>query len=280
MEEALSNAGILLHIFSYEGPGSWLFFSPVCKLWKQLYEQLDAVPLQKIYPNPTIRLTAYETVFQSPQRLQLACEHGLRARFASEVLQTSVGASCDVPTLLAAREFDFQATGHFFRSAAATGQLAVLKLLHTGQGVQLPANISTFAAANDRMDVLRWLQEVGYTFNEHTACGAAAGGHKAVLLWLLEQEVPIEKMLLCITAIRYGHMSILSLLQERGLLPAQILLNMLLQFAGAHNHLAVVQWLRQRGAEWPTVLKYVDTPWTGAVLQWARAEGCTAPTEQ
>jgi hypothetical protein len=279
-QEVLSNAGILLLIFSYDGPGSWLFISPVCKLWKQLYEQLDPVRLQKIYPHATIQLTAYGNALQSPSRLQMSCDHGLHAFFTSELLQSSAGAFSDVPTLLAAQELGFQVTDDFFKSSAATGQLAVLNLVHIDQGVPLPANISDIAAAFARMEVLRWLQEVSYAFNESTAAGAAAGGHKAVLLWLVDQEVPIDKKLLRGTAIRYGHMSILSLLHERDLLPPRHHYSSMLQLAGAFGHLDVAQWLRQRGAEWPAILKYGDKPWTGAVLEWARAEGCTSPTEE
>jgi hypothetical protein len=68
-QEALSNAVIMLHILSYEGPGSWLFVPPVSKLWKHCYNPIDPAPLRVSYPQATIRSTAYETVFQSPQRL-------------------------------------------------------------------------------------------------------------------------------------------------------------------------------------------------------------------
>jgi hypothetical protein len=72
MQEALTNAGILQIIFSYEGPGSWLFIPLVCKLWKQCYEQLDPTPLHRSYPQSTIRLTTYGAVFGSPSRLTAA----------------------------------------------------------------------------------------------------------------------------------------------------------------------------------------------------------------
>ena len=102
MEEVLSDAGILQHIFSYE-VGSWLFISPVCKLWKHWYEQLDPAPLQVPYPHADIRLTTYGAVFRSPSRLKLACECGLQAFFASDLLQQKAGLRCDVLTLLAAQ---------------------------------------------------------------------------------------------------------------------------------------------------------------------------------
>jgi hypothetical protein len=179
MEEALSNAGILHIIFTYEGAGRWLFTPPVCKLWKQCYEQLDPTPLHASYPQATIRLTAYGAVFRSPSRLHLACENGLQALFASDLLQRKAGAWCDVPTLLAAQQLGLQVTDSFVRYAAAAGRLDVLQLLHTDQGVPLPADISSYAAAYARMDVLRWLQTIGYAFTAGTAISAAAQGHAA-----------------------------------------------------------------------------------------------------
>jgi hypothetical protein len=52
----------------------------------------------------------------------------------------------------------------------------------------------------------------------------------------------------------------------------------MLRYAGAHNHLRAAQWLRQHGADWPAALNcHVDVEWEDDVLEWARAEGCTAP---
>jgi hypothetical protein len=53
--------------------------------------------------------------------------------------------------------------------------------------------------------------------------------------------------------------------------------------AGAYNKLLAAQWLRQHGAEWPTLLQYQYAfcearIWSDDVIAWARAEGCTAPT--
>jgi hypothetical protein len=120
---------------------------------------------------------------------------------------------------------------------------------------------------------------VGFAFTTRTLIAAAASNNAALLQWLLEQGCPQNKIQLCATTACYGHTSILSLLQQRGLLPEQQHLSTALQLAGAYGRLTAAQWLRQRGAEWPPVLKYEDKPWTGAVLEWARAEGCTAPTE-
>jgi hypothetical protein len=120
MEEALTNAGILQIIFSYEGPGSWLFIPPVCQLWKQCYEKVDPAPLQRSYPEAhvTIRLTAYGAAFRSLSRFHMACEHGLQAYFATQLAQERAGAWCDVPTLLAAQKLGLKVTDSFITGAA------------------------------------------------------------------------------------------------------------------------------------------------------------------
>jgi hypothetical protein len=176
-EEALTNAGILLHILSYEGIGSWLFLSPVCKMWKQCYEQLDPAAMRQVYPDANLKWSTSRGAFQSPSRLRFACEHGLRPLFfsRSDSLQQSAGAWCDVPTLLTAQELGLQMSDECIRLAAANGNLAVLKLLHIDQGVPLPADVDQPAAARGQLNVMLWLRELGYAFNEDTANAAATG---------------------------------------------------------------------------------------------------------
>jgi hypothetical protein len=67
------------------------------------------------------------------------------------------------------------------------------------------------------------------------------------------------------------------------------MLDMMLNAAGAKGHLKAAKWLRQQGAEWPPVLRFVTQyanggedafEWQHNTLEWARAEGCTAPTTE
>eukprot|EP00953_Heterococcus_sp_UTEX-ZZ885_P030851 16258-Heterococcus_DN1.PRE.1 len=217
----------------------------------------------------------YSAVFQSPSRLRMACEHGLRALFAVEQLHDVAGILCDVPTFLAAQ--GLQVTDACIRYAAASGNLALLELLHIEQGVPLPANVGHGAAARAQMNVLQWLLEVGFALGEDTANAASADGQADVLLWLLQHMCPVNVMRLCGTAAYYGNINILDLLQEQDLLPAPQLLSDVLQVAGLHGQLAAAQWVRQRGAEWPPMLQDDGRTWQGEVLAWARAEGCTSP---
>ena len=386
-ERALSDASILQRIMGCAGPGSWIFFSPVSKLWKQCYEQVDAAALQKVYPGATIHMTAYEAAFSSPSCIQLACEHGLQALFSTRMLQCQAGAYAGVCTLLAAQELGLQATDTYMEAAAACGRLPVLQLLHSAQGRQLPPEVSNQAAACAQMHVLSWLAEIGANFDtkvltvaaqcghvhvlqflyEHGCVGdertaaaaafhgklkalrvlrshgcpwaddissyAAAGGsvslmrwlreqgvavnaltmahaasygkrrlckylraegcawddratsaacrdgHIATLQWLLEQGCSHNEQACCVLAAMNGHIFILAYLQSLGWLESADVLIPALYVAGAFHHLAAAQWLRRQGADWPAVLRYHDKPWSAEVLAWARAEGCTSPTE-
>jgi hypothetical protein len=64
--------------------------------------------------------------------------------------------------------------------------------------------------------------------------------------------------------------------QRLPLLSSIAMLTEMLDYAGANNKLAAAKWLREHGAAWPTV--FTQRRWTGAVLEWAVAEGFTPPT--
>jgi hypothetical protein len=57
------------------------------------------------------------------------------------------------------------------------------------------------------------------------------------------------------------------------------ILQEMLNAAGASEHLEAAQWLRQQGANWPTVLQHETFEWSGPCLAWARQQGCTATTD-
>jgi hypothetical protein len=106
------------------------------------------------------------------------------------------------------------------------------------------------------------------------------------LRWLVEHGCPYEAHTLWLVAADEGHISILDYLQQIGVNASPVVLRLLLLTAGASNHLAVAQLLRAQGAPWPHVLSApvasVDgewKQWEGAVLEWARAEGCTSPLQ-
>jgi hypothetical protein len=81
---------------------------------------------------------------------------------------------------------------------------------------------------------------------------------------------------------RDGATSILDYVVEQGEVLDAELLTHALNAAGSNSQLLAAQWLRQRGAQWPAVLRYGERAnaaeqWSGESLACARAEGCTAP---
>jgi hypothetical protein len=120
-----------------------------------------------------------------------------------------------------------------------------------------------------------------------TACEAAAFfGHVDTLRWLQDNGCPWEPEKVCEAA--GGSVDIMLRLQQQGIVEfTPELLTRMLNTAGAYNKLAAAQWLRQQGTEWPAVLKHMGSSvyevwpqsWSGETLAWARAEGCTSPTQ-
>jgi hypothetical protein len=104
-----------------------------------------------------------------------------------------------------------------------------------------------------------------------------ASNSPEILDYLLANNFPVNADYLCSTAARRSrHVHVTAMLQvlhEHGLLTdAERLTNMLNIFCVQPN-LPAAKFLRDTGAEWPSVLRY---KWDGKVLAWARAEGCTA----
>ena len=114
-----------------------------------------------------------------------------------------------------------------------------------------------------------------------SACDAAAfNGHTDTLRWLHEHGCPWEAETVRESAASHSTVEVMVYLQQHDLLSTPAVLTRMLNTAGTYNTLAAAQWLRQQGAEWPAVLNYCDLAWSGETLAWARAEGCTSPTEE
>jgi hypothetical protein len=171
------------------------------------------------------------------------------------------------------------------------------------------------AARSGNVQMLQWLSEQGIVFNERTIGSAASCGHIAaceylrfteqcpwnthvcmsaaeanhldVLVWLREHGCPCDDQPVSLLAARGGSVEVMSyMLEQLQQLDAAIrtvLLLVMLAIAGANNQLVAAQWLRAQGAVWPAVLRYPvngeQQQWRGAVLEWARSEGCTSLVE-
>jgi hypothetical protein len=309
----LHQPGILHEVLSYVGPGHWLFLAKVSSLWRDMYLKVNSAVMSKaysFYSDPcftcTPKMTLYSAVFASPAAVQHAHACGLKSRGGR--YEFAAGLYADTATLSAAHELGMPHTAAIPNGAALAGAASKLHWLCTVQQHELNHNVAVFAALGGNVEVFELLQQQGCAFSAKLCSSAASFNRLPVLQYLRSQDCPwtaettdeaarsnsvdclrwardngcpCDDAALCATAAKAGSVDVLAYLQEEGLLSSAELLSELLLAAGACKELAAAQWLRAQGAAWPAVLRLGNnctTAWSGAVLEWARAEGCTAPT--
>jgi hypothetical protein len=98
----------------------------------------------------------------------------------------------------------------------------------------------------------------------------------STLRWLHEQGCPWDVQAVRVAAAKSGDMPTIVYMMSVEPVASAAQLREMLNAAGARSRLAAAQWLRQQGAEWPTVLIFEYDSWSTTVLQWAKSEGCTS----
>jgi hypothetical protein len=131
------------------------------------------------------------------------------------------------------------------------------------------------------------MRSTGCDWDAAACNNAAERGYLDILRWLRENGCPWDVRAVCRLAASAGHVDVLNFVIEQGEVLSAALLTDALNLAAEYNQLQTAQWLRERGAAWPAVLGYVQFDeeagrdlrhrWSGAVIAWARAEGCTSP---
>jgi hypothetical protein len=147
------------------------------------------------------------------------------------------------------------------------------------QGIVPTVHAMRDAAELDMLDMCLFLHtECSCPWDASVLIGAANNGFFELVQALHERGCPIDVHPVRWHAARCGRVDILErLLQMPGQpvwTPKQ--LTALLNLAGKTEQLAVAKWLRQQGAEWPTVLGNTTRNWKGKLLQWARRQVCTS----
>jgi hypothetical protein len=171
----------------------------------------------------------------------------------------SVGCLFDAPSLC--------------ESAARSGSIEMMVYARQ-QGCELNATCMT---AKGRLSMCQYLRSEGCAWDTNAPKRAAFPGHADTLRWLHEQGCPWIAAEVCTEAAEGRHVEVMRYLLHELALPTPELLQVMLNAAGAWEHLEAAQWLRQQGADWPDVLKYEGIPWSATCLAWARQQGCTAP---
>jgi hypothetical protein len=197
-----------------------------------------------------------------------------------------------------------------YLAAAANGHVHVLQRLRELGCPWDSVLLCRRAASKGHVHALQWAKQQGAVFAEDTmvlaagygqtavceylhaqqcprdavACFAAARRcHMGTLQWLLEHGYPFDDCVLWRAAAVRGHIAVMSYLLQVAPDASSDNFALTLFLAGASDQLAAAQWLRAHGAAWHHVLRVVVEgkryQWEGAVLEWARAEGCTSPLE-
>jgi hypothetical protein len=279
----LQHTGILQRVLDYVGSGHWCFVAEVSSLWRALYARVADKETQKVTDLWSTmvcvpRMTLLSAVFASLSRVSFALAQGLRC--SAKLFQRAAGMYADIPTLRAVHQSGvLQYTDVLMEGALRCNQLAVVQFLRA-EGC--PWGLDTYCAAATRghTDLCAYLYAAQCPRDAGTAaCDCAAmNGHASTLRWLREYDFPWQADGLPLLAARGDSVDTMVALQQLGIVYDAEMLSDMLNVAGVHNKLVVAKWLRQQGAEWPGVLQWTEA-WSGDALAWARAEGCTSPTE-
>jgi hypothetical protein len=170
--------------------------------------------------------------------------------------------------------------------AAEGGSVRILEWLQQQQqGVQFSIVLMLKAAESDNLQLCKWLHAAECPMDEYAYYHAAERCNLELLDWLFDIGCPYNVEDLCYFAmcsVDSKTIPVLQWLQQHNIFDSAATLTLALNYAGAGNtNLAATQWLRQQGAECPAVLcsehQANPVPWRDDTLEWARAEGCTAP---
>jgi hypothetical protein len=163
-------------------------------------------------------------------------------------------------------------------NAASSGSIEVVEWLQQQQGVHFGASAMAAAARAEHVAMCEHLRSMGCDWDTTACTRAATCGRLDTLRWLRENGCSWNVQAICMYAADNGFTNILDYVIEQGEVLDAKLLRQALNAAGASGHLRAAQWLRQHGAQWPAVLgNNEDQHWSGGVVAWARALGCTAP---
>jgi hypothetical protein len=279
-------SGVLEHVLTFSGAGSHLYISAVCRDWRDAFKssinnaQKDSSSRHMRLKDDTCQKTDFSRIFASPGCVRLAAACGLPLDGPNTLrMQFFAGQYADIATLLAAQELGLRLDAVII-GAAHAGSVTKLKWLHSALGCSFDEFTMRTAAGSGQLSACQYLHSVGCPWSASACKFAACGSHMDTLRWLHQSGCPWDAAAISSEAARAGRVGVMAYLHQQGVLTAAAVTHMLL-LAGVYNQLTAAQWLRQQaGAEWPPVLQWRQRSWQGAVLVWARAEGCTALTQQ
>jgi hypothetical protein len=163
--------------------------------------------------------TSYTAVFASIARLHVAYDLGLRQVLSKEdcsKIERAAGRHAAIQTLQEAIVLGLTPTCSVAQGAMESSDLQKLRWLCTVQHCPLPQDATLIAASQRKADMLRFLQQSGCVFNEHTSYAAArAANNPPVLQLLVDSGCPLNKYV-CNAAAAAGDLVQLKWLHARG----------------------------------------------------------------
>jgi hypothetical protein len=161
-------------------------------------------------------------------------------------------------------------------AAVRSGNIDMAAWVKQQPGVVCDENTMAAAAGKGHTAICEFLHAEQCPWSPSACWAAASNGHVDTLRWLREHGCPWIADVIRVSAAQGGRLDVMNYLQQQGIVEGPAVLTRMLNAAGAHDKLAAAQWLRQQGAEWPPVLNYYGTAWSGDTLAWAKADGYTS----
>jgi hypothetical protein len=159
--------------------------------------------------------------------------------------------------------------------AAESGNVELMAWVLQQPGTRLSADVMWVAVLEGHTSLCQYLHSLQCPWTETSTNEAAATGYADLLHWLMDRGCPYDAHQLRIDTAFGGSVDVLKVLQQQGVLRDIAVLTDVLDDAAANNNIDAVKWLREQGAEWPTLFGY--GPWSAEVLEWAIAEGFIPP---
>jgi hypothetical protein len=221
----LRQAGILLNILAFVGPGHWYFISAVSKLWKDLYEKVKSERTAIViyydvlfggWFNCTPQMTLFSSVCASSSRVRLA--HAANSGCLKDPRhEYFAGRYADQATLVTAHELGLQFSPHVLTGALRAGDHTKAMWLYTEQhcGLGNHYRVCAEAAMGGSIEVLAWLKQQGVDPTGET-CVAAARHDQLPVLQYLHAEGILSSRRVCDAAARRGDLVMLKWAITRG----------------------------------------------------------------
>jgi hypothetical protein len=241
---------VLQLVLSFVGHKQYLFLSLVNSSWKAEYHLLALTkPCERKHRQDKCtpgKCTSYAAAYASIPRLQLAFRDraGVLRLTGDCQIERAAGRRAAIQILQQAIELGLQLTSRVAAGAIKSRDMQKLSWLHTEHRCPLPLDATTIAAEARHPDMLRWLQQSGCEFNEHTSYAAARTANNIEVLQLLQDTgCPLNRYA-CNAAVAAGDLQQLQWLHARGASLATVAPGEV--FKGAS--VPIVHWLIEQGA--------------------------------